>query len=101
MAKKSIVERERNRQKLVQKYLLTRIQHKKVFHKKNLSLRERLQAHCEIQKLPRNSSPSRVRNRCQFSGRPRGYYRDFGLSRHFFRKIANSGILPGVQKSSW
>jgi len=100
MAKKGKVERERNVQKLSRKYFKNRTQYKKDFYHRK-SLRERLRIHSEIQKLPRNSSLTRLHNRCQFSGRSRGYYRSFGLSRHFFRELTYLGVLPGVRKSSW
>ena len=57
--------------------------------------------HLELQKLPRNSSPTRLHNRCQQTGRPHAYYRDFGLSRHNLREMAHKGLLPGVTKASW
>jgi small subunit ribosomal protein S14 len=65
------------------------------------SQQEKLEIHRKIQQLPRNSAPTRQRNRCWMTGRPRGYYRDFGLSRHVIREMAHQGLLPGVVKSSW
>jgi len=100
MAKKRMIAREKSRQRLVHKYNFLRIHNKKRFYMRN-SLRERLQIHTSIQKLPRSSSHVRLKNRCQLSGRSRGYYRYFGLSRHFFREFALQGILPGIRKSSW
>ena len=100
MAKKRIIQRQHNRSKLVIKYSSYRAQHKLHFSKEN-SLKDRLQIHRSLQILPRNSSVIRLRNICQFSGRTRSYYRDFGLSRHFFRELAHQGILPRVRKSSW
>ena len=100
MAKKITINRERNRQEITKKYRMMRIQLKKEFSER-VSLRERIQIHNEIQKLPRNSTPIRIRNRCQLSGRSRSYYRDFRLSRHFIRDFAHQAILPGVRKSSW
>ena len=100
MAKKGRIERERKRQRLVQKFLNERKELKEAFLKAE-SLAERLALHRQLQNLPRNSAPVRLRNRCRISGRSRGYLRDFGLSRHFLREMAHQGVLPGVTKSSW
>jgi small subunit ribosomal protein S14 len=100
MAKKRRIERERNRQKLVKKHFPSRIY---IIHEltRNTSLERRLEFHSKLQLFPRNSVPSRLCNRCRLSGRSRGYYRDFSLSRHFLRRLAREGFLPGLQKSSW
>ncbi len=100
MAKKSMIEREKKRQALVDKYAEKRTELKDQFDQAT-SQRERLAIHRQIQQLPRNSAPTRLRNRCWVSGRPRGFYRDFGLSRHVMREWAHKGLLPGVVKSSW
>ncbi|HEY9665146.1 MAG TPA: 30S ribosomal protein S14 [Allocoleopsis sp.] len=100
MAKKSMVEREKKRQRLVEKYAQKREDLLEQFSKAETQ-QEKLELHRKIQQLPRNSSPTRVRNRCWLTGRPRGYYRDFGLSRHVLREMAHQGLLPGVVKSSW
>ena len=100
MAKKSMIEREKKRQDLVDKYAETRADLKDQFQQAT-SQRERLAIHRQIQQLPRNSAPTRLRNRCWVTGRPRGFYRDFGLSRHVMREWAHKGLLPGVVKSSW
>ena len=100
MAKKGRIERERKRQRLVQKFLKQRKERKLAFQAAT-SLAERLEIHRALQQLPRNSSPVRLRNRCKISGRSRGYFRDFGLSRHFLRERAHQGVLPGVTKASW
>ena len=100
MAKKSMIEREKKRQKLVEKYAEKRETLKEEFENAP-SQREKLEAHRILQLLPRNSMPSRLRIRCWVTGRPRGYYRDFGLSRHVMREWAHKGLLPGVVKSSW
>ncbi len=100
MAKKSMVEREKKRQKLVEKYAQKRETLQEQFAKA-ASQQEKLEIHRQIQQLPRNSAPTRVRNRCWLTGRPRGYYRDFGVSRHVLREMAHQGLLPGVVKSSW
>jgi len=100
MAKKSMVEREKKRKRLVEKYAAKREALKEEFSKAT-SQQQKLALHREIQQLPRNSAPTRVRNRCWVTGRPRGFYRDFGLSRHVLREMAHQGLLPGVVKSSW
>lgn len=100
MAKKSIVEREKKRLKLYQKYSQKR---KKLLEQYRIAdnFKLKLELHSELQKLPRNSSRVRIRNRCWKTGRPRGVFRDFGLSRHVFREMAHQCLLPGVTKSSW
>lgn len=100
MAKKSMIEREKRRQRLVVKYAEKREQLLEQFAS-TTSQQERLEIHRKIQQLPRNSAPTRLRNRCWLTGRPRGYYRDFGLSRNVLREMAHQGLLPGVVKSSW
>ncbi len=95
-----MIEREKKRRKLVEKYADKRAALKEEFTKAS-SQKERLQIHRKLQQLPRSSSRTRVRNRCWMTGRPRGYYRDFGLSRNVFRELAHQGMLPGVVKSSW
>jgi small subunit ribosomal protein S14 len=100
MAKKSMIEREKNRQELVDKYAAKRAALKEEFDKAK-SPSEKMEIHRKIQQLPRNSAPTRLRNRCWVTGRPRGYYRDFGLSRNVLREWAHKGLLPGVVKSSW
>lgn len=100
MAKKSMIEREKKRTKLIAKYADKRNSLLEQFDKAT-SQQEKLALHREIQQLPRNSAPTRHRNRCWLTGRSRGYYSDFGLSRHVFREMAHQGLLPGVVKSSW
>ena len=100
MAKKSLIEREKKRRLLVIKYAKKRHTLKKQI--KNASfLEEKLNIHRKLQSLPRNSAPVRLHNRCLITGRPKGYYRDFGLSRHLLREMAHNCLLPGVTKSSW
>jgi small subunit ribosomal protein S14 len=100
MAKKSMIEREKKRLKLYNKYQLKRNDLLEQYKNSNkFSLK--LEIHTKLQKLPRNSSKTRIRNRCWKTGRPRGVYRDFGLSRHVFREMAHECLLPGVTKSSW
>lgn len=100
MAKKSMIERERKRESLVKKYITKRENLKKSINMAS-SLEEKLALHRKLQKLPRNSAPVRLHNRCTVTGRPRGYFRNFGLSRHVLREYALQGLLPGVVKSSW
>jgi small subunit ribosomal protein S14 len=102
MAKKSVVLRTQNRQVKSKKYYFLRSCFKEILSQRiSLKRRERLEIHGEIQKLPRDSSFTRIQNRCKLSGRSRGYYRTFGLSRHFVRKLAHQGMLSGVKKASW
>ena len=100
MAKKSLIERELKRQKLVEKYKKKR---EEIFIEfaKSQTYEEKLICNTKLQKLPRNSSKIRLRNRCWRTGRPRGFYRDFGLCRNMLREMAHEGLLPGVTKSSW
>jgi small subunit ribosomal protein S14 len=100
MAKKSMIEREKKRQGLVAKYAVKRAALKEQFASAETQ-EEKMDLHRQIQRLPRNSAPNRVRNRCWVTGRSRGYFRDFGLSRHVLREMAHEGLLPGVTKSSW
>ena len=100
MAKKSMIEREKKRQRLVIKYAKKRENLKQKI-KKTSFLEEKLNIHRKLQSLPRNSAPVRLHNRCLITGRPKGYYRDFGLSRHLLREMAHDCLLPGVTKSSW
>ncbi|MBE9102661.1 30S ribosomal protein S14 [Vacuolonema iberomarrocanum] len=100
MAKKSMIERERKRERLIQKYAAKREALKAEFMAAE-SQAEKLAIHRKIQQLPRNSAPTRHRNRCWMTGRSRGVYRDFGLSRNVLREMAHEGLLPGVVKSSW
>nr|AIT94187.1 ribosomal protein S14 [Marsupiomonas sp. NIES 1824] len=100
MAKKAMVERERKRKYLVTKYQEKRSQLKKELKLAN-NLQEKLEIQAVLQKLPRNSSPVRLHHRCMITGRPKGYFRDFGLSRHTLREMAHNCLLPGVTKSSW
>ena len=100
MAKKSMIEREKKRIKLTKKYALKRAILLKKYQTAE-SFNSKLEIHSKLQKLPRNSSKTRIRNRCWKTGRPRGVFRDFGLSRHVFREMAHQCLLPGVTKSSW
>lgn len=101
MAKKSSVIKNNKRKALVERYAAKRSALKKVTRDLSVSLQERLQAQAELSALPRNSSAVRVRNRCALTGRSRGYFRLFKLSRIMLRKLALDGLLPGVKKTSW
>jgi small subunit ribosomal protein S14 len=100
MAKKNMIEREKKRQSLVLKYGKKRTEIKESI-KISTSFQEKLALYGKFQSLPRNSFPSRLRNRCWMTGRSRGYYRSFGVSRHVLREMAHNCLLPGVTKSSW
>jgi small subunit ribosomal protein S14 len=101
MAKKSSIEKNNRRKNLVLKYKNKRAELKAIVKNLNVSLQERLEAQAKLSELPRNSSPVRVRNRCELTGRSRGYMGMFKLSRIMFRKLALDGLLPGVKKTSW
>jgi small subunit ribosomal protein S14 len=101
MAKKSLIYREVKRRQLVQRYADRRTELKRAAHATNLSAEERLAAQTKLNMLPRNASPVRLRNRCQLTGRPRGYYRKFGLARNMLREAAMRGDIPGLVKASW
>jgi small subunit ribosomal protein S14 len=100
MAKKSLIQREKKRQKLEEKYKSLR-NSLKTDVDKNLPLEDKWEIRRKLQSLPRNSAPSRLHRRCLITGRPRANYRDFGLSRHLVREMAHACLLPGVTKSSW
>ena len=100
MAKKGMVEREKKRARLVAKYAEKRAELKEQLRTAT-SAAKKLEISRQIQRLPRDSSATRKRNRCMVTGRPRGYYRDFGLSRNVLREWVHEGLLPGVVKSSW
>jgi len=101
MAKQSMIQRDLKRAKIIQKYAKKRAEIKAIIANPEVSYEEMMEAYVKLQKLPRNSSPSRFRNRCQISGRPRGYYRKFGLSKTKFREAAMRGDIPGLTKASW
>lgn len=101
MAKKSAVEKNKHREKLVRKYAARRARLKAISCDRSLPQEERFQAYLKLAALPRNSAANRLRNRCQLSGRPRGYYRKFRLSRIALRELASIGQIPGMVKSSW
>lgn len=101
MAKKSMVERERKRQRLVKKYAARRKALNDVIKDESKPMEERFRASLKLAELPRNSSPTRLHNRCQLTGRPHAYYRKLKVSRIALRELGSSGQMPGVIKSSW
>ena len=101
MAKTSMLERNRKRQRLAKKYASRRATLKVKASDQGLPAEERLQARLKLAELPRNSAPSRIRNRCEVSGRPRGYYRKLRMSRIALRDLTSNGLIPGMVKSSW
>ncbi|RRS06367.1 30S ribosomal protein S14 [Aquabacterium soli] len=101
MAKVSLKQREEKREKLVAKYAKKYAELKAVIDDANKSDDERYAARLELQKLPRNANPTRLRNRCHLTGRPRGTFRQFGLGRSKIRELAFAGDIPGVTKASW
>ena len=101
MAKKSVVERAARRVRTVRRYAVRRAELKAILGDPSVSRAEKDSARIRLQKLPRNASPVRLRNRCPLTGRPRGYYRKFGLGRNKLREAAMRGDIPGLVKSSW
>ncbi|BCG49461.1 30S ribosomal protein S14 [Candidatus Profftella armatura (Diaphorina cf. continua)] len=101
MAKLSLVNRELKRKFLVKKYANKRIELKKIIRDQSKSEEERYKARLVLQSLPRNSNPTRQRNRCSLTGRPRGNFRKFNLSRIKLREIAMQGDIPGITRASW
>ncbi len=101
MATKSSIAKQKRRERLVRLKWDKRQQLKKIVLDQNKSEEERLEAQIALNKMPKNSSPVRLRNRCQLTGRARGYLRKFKLSRLCFREMANSGLIPGIVKASW
>lgn len=101
MAKKALINREDKRRATVKKYAAKRAELKSVIEDQGRSEEERMDARLKMQALPRNASPSRIRNRCALTGRPRGVFRKFGLCRNKIRELAMQGDIPGVIKASW
>ena len=101
MAKVSMINREKRRTKLVAKYANKRAELKAIIADPAVGFEEKQQAMFSLQKLPRDSSPVRQRNRCEVTGRPRGFYRKFGLSRNKLREATMRGDVPGLRKASW
>jgi len=101
MAKKSAVEKNSRRRKLVERYAAKRAELRAMARDKSRPPEERFSVRLKLAKLSRNSSPVRLRNRCQLTGRPRGYQRKFKLSRIALRELGSQGLIPGLVKSSW
>ncbi|KCZ53809.1 30S ribosomal protein S14 [Hyphomonas beringensis] len=101
MAKKSAIEKNKKRKQLVEKYAAKRAELKAIAMNEDLPLEDRFKARLKLAELPRNSAPNRVRNRCEVTGRPRGYYRKLKMSRIALRELGSNGQIPGLVKSSW
>lgn len=101
MAKKSAIEKNKNRRELVKRYAAKRARLKAAIADETLSDQDRFAARLKLAELPRNSAPTRIRNRCEITGRPRGYYRKLRMSRIALREMGNGGQVPGLVKSSW
>jgi len=101
MAKKSSIQKNLNRAKLVARYADKRARLKAIANDKELPIEERFQAGLKLSEMPRNGAKIRLRNRCEVSGRPRGYYRKFKMSRIALRELGSAGQVPGLVKSSW
>ncbi len=101
MAKLSSINKNEKRKRMVKKYAGQYAKLKAIADDKSADDTERLMARLKMAEIPRNGNPTRVRNRCNTTGRPRGYYRKFGLCRIELRDLANKGLIPGVTKSSW
>jgi small subunit ribosomal protein S14 len=101
MAKKSSVEKNNRRRRLAAQYGERRTALRAIARDESLSLEERFQAQLKLAELPRNSSPTRIRNRCEITGRPRAVYRKLKMSRLALRELGSSGMIPGLVKSSW
>ena len=101
MAKKSSIEKNKRRRKLVKQYTGKRERLLAVANDEGRSMEERFEARLKLAELPRNASPTRIRNRCEITGRPRAYYRKLGMSRIALRELGSKGLIPGLLKSSW
>lgn len=101
MAKKSSIERDKKRRRMSRQYSARRARLKAIASDRNIPAEERFAARLKLAELPRNASPTRIRNRCEMTGRPRAYYRKLQLSRIALRDLASRGLIPGMVKSSW
>ena len=101
MAKTSMIERDKKRRRLAKKYEARRARLKAIAKDESLPAEERFAARLKLAEIPRNASPTRIHNRCDLSGRPRGYYRKLRMSRIALRDLASNGLIPGMVKSSW
>ena len=101
MAKKSSIEKNNRRKQLAKQFAAKRERLLAVANDESKSMEERFEARLKLAELPRNASPTRVRNRCEITGRPRAYYRTLGMSRIALRELGSKGLIPGLVKSSW
>lgn len=101
MAKKSAIERNAKRRRMAESYAEKRAALKAIARDQERPIEERFEAQLKLSELPRNSAPSRIRNRCEVTGRPRGFYRKLRMSRIALRELASQGLVPGMVKSSW
>jgi small subunit ribosomal protein S14 len=101
MAKKSSIEKNARRRRLVKKFAAKRLELLTIANDESKAMEERFEARIKLAELPRNSAPNRIRNRCEITGRPRAYYRKLGMSRIALRELGSKGLIPGLVKSSW
>ena len=101
MAKKSSIEKNKHRREMVKRFAGKRIALLETANDMSLSMEERFEARLKLAELPRNANPTRIRNRCEVTGRPRAYYRKMGMSRIALRDLGSKGLIPGLVKSSW
>jgi small subunit ribosomal protein S14 len=101
MAKKSSIEKNKNRRALVKRFAARRQRMLAIANDESKTMEERFEARLKLAEIPRNASPTRVRNRCEVTGRPRAYYRKLGMSRIALRELGSKGLVPGLVKSSW
>ena len=101
MAKKSSIEKNKKRRLLVKKFAVKYAELKTTIGDNSLPMEERFEARIKLAGLPRNANPTRIRNRCEVTGRPRAYYRKLGMSRIALRELGSQGLIPGLVKSSW
>ncbi|WP_108683444.1 30S ribosomal protein S14 [Methyloceanibacter sp. wino2] len=101
MAKTSMIERDKKRRRLAKKYEARRARLKAIAKDESFPAEERFAARLKLAEIPRNASPTRIHNRCDLTGRPRGYYRKLRMSRIALRDLASNGLIPGMVKSSW
>jgi small subunit ribosomal protein S14 len=101
MAKKSAVENNKRKERMVKQYAGRRARLQAIADDESLSMEERFEARLRLAQLPRNSAPNRIRNRCEVTGRPRAYYRKLKMSRIALRELGSKGLIPGLVKSSW
>ncbi|WP_349368460.1 30S ribosomal protein S14 [Salinarimonas sp.] len=101
MAKKSHIEKNKRRQRMAKQWAGRRERLKAIANDESVSMEERFEARLKLAEIPRNANPTRIRNRCEVTGRPRAYYRKLGMSRVALRELGSRGLIPGLVKSSW